>query len=147
MFGNKYSGAELSLVVDDDMRNIDLELKTEKWKKPVNAAQASGGERRRFTLSILGALREITPRRCNVMFLDEPFSDLESAGKAMFVERLLPMMLERAPGLTSIFVIAHDQEVLQSAANTFDRVWLTKNARKTGSVVDVNARFSRTELS
>jgi DNA repair exonuclease SbcCD ATPase subunit len=135
MFSSKYRNASIRMTVDDDFKNVDMSLKTEGWKKPVSALQASGGERRRFTLAILGALREITPRRANVLFLDEPFQDLKSSGKMLFVERVMPMMLERCPGLTSIFVIAHDHEVLHSAANSFDSVWQVKNSRKHGSII------------
>ena len=75
------------------------------------------------------------------MFFDEPFADLESEGKLLFVQRLIPTLMERCPDLESVFVIAHDAEVLQSANDSFDSVWQVERDER-GSRIELGKRLS-----
>lgn len=143
MFGKTYKGASASLEISDDMKKVDLILKTRSWKKPVSAIQASPGERAKFSLAILGALREVTPRPTNVMFLDEPFNNMESEAKMLFLERMMPLMLERCPGLASVFVIAHDKEILEGPSGVWDDVWWVENTKREGSRVKTGMKLSQ----
>jgi DNA repair exonuclease SbcCD ATPase subunit len=128
----EYAGAEIRLKVSDDLTSVDMELRSRATSPWLSAIQASGGQRRRFTLATIAALREISPRKANIMFFDEPFADLESEGKLLFVNRLLPTLMDRCPDLESVFTVAHDYEVLQSAKDAFDHVW-TAQRSNTGS--------------
>lgn len=136
MSSNQYTGAEVKLSVSDDLKDVDLMLRTGENTPWVSAVQASGGQRRRFTMAIIAALREVSPRKANLMFFDEPFADLESEGKLLFVQRLIPTLMERCPDLESVFVIAHDQEVILSARDSFDQIWQVFRDEK-GSRVEV----------
>jgi DNA repair exonuclease SbcCD ATPase subunit len=123
MSASQYAGAEVKLVVSDDLKDVDLTLRVGKNMPWISAVQASGGQRRRFTMAILAALREVSPRKANVMFFDEPFADLEAEGKLLFVNKLIPTLMDRCPDLESLFLIAHDAEVLQAGNDAFDDVW------------------------
>jgi DNA repair exonuclease SbcCD ATPase subunit len=123
MSARQYEGAEVKLVVSDDLKDVDLTLRVGSNMPWISAVQASGGQRRRFTLAILAALREVSPRKANIMFFDEPFADLEGDGKLLFVNRLIPTLMDRCPDLESLFLIAHDAEVLQAGNDAFDSVW------------------------
>ena len=141
MSSNQYTGAQVKLSVSDDLKDVDLMLRTGEHTPWVSAVQASGGQRRRFTMAIIAALREVSPRKANLMFFDEPFADLESEGKLLFVQRLIPTLMERCPDLESVFVIAHDAEVLQSANDSFDSVWQVERDER-GSRIELGKRLS-----
>ena len=141
MSSNQYTGAEVRLSVSDDLKDVDLMLRTGEHTPWVSAIQASGGQRRRFTMAIIAALREVSPRKANLMFFDEPFADLESEGKLLFVQRLIPTLMERCPDLDSVFVIAHDAEVLQSANDSFDSVWQVERDER-GSRIELGRRLA-----
>jgi hypothetical protein len=49
--------------------------------------------------------------------------------------------MERCPDLTSVFLIAHDKEVLESAPNAFDQVWAVEQD-DLGSRIHLNQRLS-----
>lgn len=123
MSSDQYTGAEVKLEISDDLKKVDLMLRPGKSAPWVSAIQASGGQRRRFTLAIIAALREVSPRRANLMFFDEPFADLESEGKLLFINNLVPTLMERCDDLDSLFVIAHDREILEASNDAFDTVW------------------------
>lgn len=123
MAESQYEGAEVRLTISDDLKDVDMELCAGKNRKWISALQASGGQRRRFTLAIIAALREVSPRKANIMFFDEPFADLQAEGKLLFINRLVPTLMERCPDLESLFLIAHDAEILQAGNDTFDDVW------------------------
>jgi DNA repair exonuclease SbcCD ATPase subunit len=141
MTSAQYTGATAKLEVSEDLQSIDLRLRPSETAQWLSGFQASGGQRRRFTLAIQAALREVSPRQANIMFFDEPFSDLESEGKHLFVNRLLPLMLERCPGLESVFIIAHDKEVLESSNQAFDEAWRVTGP-KGGSTITTGLRLS-----
>lgn len=141
MSSAQYTGATAKLEVSEDLQNVDLMLRPSESGQWLSGFQASGGQRRRFTLAIQAALREVSPRQANIMFFDEPFSDLESEGKHLFVHRLLPLMMERCPGLESVFIIAHDKEVLESSNQAFDEAWRVTGP-KGGSAVATGLRLS-----
>lgn len=143
MSTHQYEGASMKLVVSDDLEEIDLVMKPSRFNTELQSVQASGGQRRRFTLALLGALREVSPRTSNVMFLDEPFADLQSQGKLLLLNRLLPLMLERCPGLESVFVIAHDREILESSNTSFDDVWRMTNHGEAGSRINTGLTLSK----
>lgn len=134
MSANQYEGAEVKLVVSDDLKDVDLTLRTGHNLPWISAVQASGGQRRRFTLAILAALREVSPRKANVMFFDEPFADLEGDGKLLFVNRLMPLLMDRCQDLESIFLIAHDAEVLQVSNDCFDSVWMVERDGQSSTI-------------
>jgi DNA repair exonuclease SbcCD ATPase subunit len=123
MASSQYAGAEVKLSITDDLKKVELMLRAGKHSPWISAIQASGGQRRRFTLAIIAALREVSPRRANLMFFDEPFADLESEGKLLFINRLVPTLMERCDDLDSLFVIAHDKEILEASNDSFDSVW------------------------
>ena len=130
----QYEGAELRLSTDDAFSKLIVEMKTgthEPWIQPL---QGSGGQRQRLTLASVAALREVSPRTTNVMFWDEPFTNLRPDGKLLVVQRLIPTLRDRCPDLESIFLIAHDPEVLGLSVDTFDEVWAVRRER-TGSSV------------
>lgn len=141
MSSAQYTGATAKLEVSEDLQSIDLMLRPSEGSQWLSGFQASGGQRRRFTLAIQAALREVSPRQANVMFFDEPFSDLESDGKHLFVNRLLPLMMERCAGLESVFVIAHDKEILESSNQSFDEAWRVTGPRG-GSTITTGLRLS-----
>jgi DNA repair exonuclease SbcCD ATPase subunit len=143
MSTSQYEGSSVKLSVSDDLEDIDLVLRPSKYNNEVSPVQASGGQRRRFTLALLGALREVSPRTTNIMFFDEPLADLQSEGKLLFLNRLLPLMLERCPGLESIMVIAHDREVLDSSNTSFNEVWKVTNHGSSGSKVTTGLNLSK----
>ena len=143
MSTHQYEGASMKLVVSDDLEEIDLVMKPSRFNTELQSVQASGGQRRRFTLALLGALREVSPRTSNIMFLDEPFADLQSEGKLLLLNRLLPLMLERCPGLESVFVIAHDREILESSNTSFDDVWRMTNHGEAGSRINTGLTLSK----
>jgi DNA repair exonuclease SbcCD ATPase subunit len=142
MSANQYSGAELKLSVSDDLKDVDLQLRAGRHMPWISAIQASGGQRRRFTLAIIAALREVSPRKANAMFFDEPFADLEGEGKLLFVNRLVPTLMDRCPDLESMFLIAHDAEILQAGADAFDNVWLVERDER-GSHLRMDQKLSR----
>lgn len=135
MSSSQYDGAEIKLSVSDDLKDVDLSLRVGRGMPWISAVQASGGQRRRFTLAILAALREVSPRKSNIMFFDEPFADLESEGKLMFVNRLVPLLMDRCPDLESLFLIAHDQEVLQAGNDAFDSVWTAERDERGSRII------------
>lgn len=135
MAANQYEGAEIKLSVSDDLKDVDLMLRTGRSLPWISAVQASGGQRRRFTLAILAALREVSPRKANVMFFDEPFADLEGEGKLLFVNQLMPLLMDRCPDLESIFLIAHDAEVLQVSNDCFDSVWTVEREGQSSKLI------------
>lgn len=141
MSANQYQGAEVRLSISDDLKDVDLLLRSSEHEPWISAIQASGGQRRRFTMAIIAALREVSPRKANLMFFDEPFADLESDGKLLFVNRLIPTLMERCPDLDSVFVIAHDQEVLSAANDSFDSVWQVERDER-GSRLDLGHRLA-----
>lgn len=134
MSSRQYEGARLELDISDDLDEIDLVITPSRFNPNVTPLQASGGQRRRFTVALLGAFREVSPRTSNIMFFDEPLADLQPDGKHRFLNRLLPLMMERCPGLESIFVIAHDREALDASNAQFDDVWKV-TANPTGSIL------------
>ncbi len=141
MAANQYEGAEVKLAVSDDLKDVDLMLRVGRNMPWISAVQASGGQRRRFTLAILAALREVSPRKANIMFFDEPFADLEGEGKLLFVNRLIPTLMDRCPDLESLFLIAHDAEVLQAGNDAFDSVW-TVERNEQGSRLVMDQKLS-----
>ncbi len=141
MSSHQYTGAEVKLSVSDDLKDVDLMLRTGGHAPWISAIQASGGQRRRFTMAIIAALREVSPRKANLMFFDEPFADLESDGKLLFVQRLIPTLMERCPDLDSVFTIAHDAEVLQAANDSFDSVWQVERDER-GSRIEIGKRLA-----
>jgi DNA repair exonuclease SbcCD ATPase subunit len=141
MSARQYEGAEVRLAVSDDLKDVDLTLRVGKNMPWISAVQASGGQRRRFTLAILAALREVSPRKSNIMFFDEPFSDLEAEGKLLFVNKLIPTLMDRCPDLESLFLIAHDAEVLQAGNDAFDSVW-TAERDEQGSRLILDQKLS-----
>jgi len=141
MSANQYEGAEVKLVVSDDLKDVDLTLRVGKNMPWISAVQASGGQRRRFTMAILAALREVSPRKANVMFFDEPFADLEAEGKLLFVNKLIPTLMDRCPDLESLFLIAHDAEVLQAGNDAFDDVWTVERDEQ-GSRLTMGQKLS-----
>ena len=141
MSSAQYTGATAKLEVSEDLQSIDLMLRPSEGSQWLSGFQASGGQRRRFTLAIQAALREVSPRQANIMFFDEPFSDLESEGKHLFVNRLLPLMMERCGGLESVFIIAHDKEILESSNQSFDEAWRVTGPRG-GSTITTGLRLS-----
>jgi DNA repair exonuclease SbcCD ATPase subunit len=141
MSSNQYTGAQVKLSVSDDLKDVDLMLRTGEHTPWISAIQASGGQRRRFTMAIIAALREVSPRKANLMFFDEPFADLESEGKLLFVQRLIPTLMERCPDLDSVFVIAHDAEILQAANDSFDSVWQVERDER-GSRIELGKRLA-----
>lgn len=141
MSANQYVGSEIKLQISDDLKKVDLMLKAGKYSEWVSAVQSSGGQRRRFTLAIIAALREVSPRKANLMFFDEPFADLQGEGKLLFINRLVPTLIDRCEDLESVFVIAHDQEVLEAGNDAFDSVWLAERG-PTGSKLLLDQRLS-----
>lgn len=141
MAASQYTGAELKLTVSDDLKDVDLQLRAGRHMPWISAVQASGGQRRRFTLAIIAALREVSPRKANIMFFDEPFADLEGEGKLLFVNRLIPALMDRCSDLESLFLIAHDAEVLQAGNDAFDSVW-TVDRDEHGSKLTMGQRLS-----
>ena len=144
MSADQYQGAEIRLNISDDLKKVDMQLKAGRYSDWVSALQASGGQRRGFSLSIIAALREVSPRKANVMFFDEPFADLEGQRKLLFVNKLLPLLMDRCEDLESVFVIAHDQEILETSNDTFDSVWMaTRDA--TGSHLQIGQKLAMVE--
>ena len=143
MSTSQYEGSSMKLHVSEDLEEIDLIMRPSKFNHEVLSVQASGGQRRRFTLALIGAIREVSPRTTNAMFFDEPLSDLQSEGKLLFLNRLLPLMLERCPGLESVFVIAHDREVLDSSNTAFSDVWKVTNHGNAGSKITTGLSLSK----
>jgi DNA repair exonuclease SbcCD ATPase subunit len=124
-----YKGAVCTLKVSDDLTDVEVGLKTGVNDGWITSTQASVGQRQLFTLAMLCALREISPRAANVMWFDEPFTGMEASDKLRVVTRLFPTLRSRCPDLESLFIVAHDAEILQSANDTFDQVWtVTRDA-------------------
>ena len=134
MSASQYMGAEVKLSITDDLKRVDLMLRAGRHAPWISALQASGGQRRRFTLAIIAALREVSPRRANLMFFDEPFADLESEGKLLFINKLVPTLLDRCDDLDSLFVIAHDSEILEAGNDAFDTVWEARRELTTSRI-------------
>lgn len=143
MADSQYAGAEVKLSITEDLKKVDLMLRTGKHTPWISALQASGGQRRRFTLAIIAALREVSPRRANLMFFDEPFADLESEGKLLFINKLVPLLMDRCDDLDSLFVIAHDREILEASNDAFDSVWQAERHPGRGSVITTDHRLAR----
>lgn len=141
MATNQYAGADMKLVVSEDLDHIDLLLRPTRFGGEVSALQASGGQRQRFTVAILGAVYETSPRKANVLFYDEPFGHMEGDGKVLVMQRLIPMMMDRCPSLESVFVISHDKEILESSNDHFDSVW-TVDLDENGSRVRIGQKLA-----
>jgi len=144
MSSSQYLGAEVKLSISDDLKKVDLMLRAGSRSSWTSAIQSSGGQRRRFTLAIIAALREVSPRRANLMFFDEPFADLESEGKMLFLDRLVPTLMDRCDDLDSIFVIAHDREILEASNDSFDSVWQAERLPN-GSRITTDQKLSLVE--
>jgi DNA repair exonuclease SbcCD ATPase subunit len=141
MASDQYRGADVRLIVSDDLEQVDLQLKPSRFGPTVSALQASGGQRQRFMLAILAAIYESSARKANCLWLDEPFGHMESDGKALVTNRLLPMLMDRCSSLESIFVIAHDKEILESANDSFDSVW-TVDRDEQGSRITIGQKLA-----
>jgi len=147
MAENQYRGSEIKLNISDDLKSVELMLKAGRYSEWVSALQSSGGQRRGFTLAIIAALREVSPRRANIMFFDEPFADLESERKLLFVNRLMrlmPLLRDRCEDLESIFLIAHDREILEASNDSFDTVWVAERDA-TGSRLLLDQKLAQVE--
>ncbi len=138
---SSYKGAALKFEVSDDLESIDLLLKPSRFGPWVSALQASGGQRQRFMLAIYCGQYEVSPRKANVLWLDEPFTGMESEGKVIFINRVLPMLKERTASLESVFVISHDQEVLSAANDSFDSVWTVERDER-GSHIQMGQKLA-----
>jgi DNA repair exonuclease SbcCD ATPase subunit len=137
----QYLGAGLKFEVSDDLESVDLMLKPSRFGPWLTALQNSGGQRQRFMLALYAGLYEVSPRKANALFMDEPFSGMEGEGKLRFINHVLPLLQERCPGLESIFVISHDDEVLNAANDSFDSVW-TADRDERGSAIHIGQRLA-----
>lgn len=138
---DQYKDAALKFEISDDLEDVDLMLKPSRFGPWLSALQNSGGQRQRFMIALYAGLYEVSPRRANAIFLDEPFVGMQGDGKLLVINRLLPLLQERCPGLESIFVISHDDEVLNAANDSFDSVW-TVDRDERGSSIHIGQRLA-----
>jgi DNA repair exonuclease SbcCD ATPase subunit len=123
----QYIGSEIMLNVTPDYKTVEMMIRTkgnQTFEKPI---VASGGQQRRFTSALVGAIVEASVHKTNVLLLDEPFANLRTEGKYALLERLIPTIQERNPNITSVIISAHDKEILQMSPDTFTDVWIVEN--------------------
>ncbi len=123
MTSGTYDGCEAKFEIADDLSKVDLKLRSGNGAPLLTPAQSSGGQNRRFGLAVSAAMRETSPRHANFMFFDEPFTSLSGDGKDRFVNSLIPTLMGRNQDLTSVFIVAHDEEVLKSSKSAFRSIW------------------------
>lgn len=119
-----------------DAGNISImwKRKDEEGEYDVDVSLMSGGEAKRLAVALVLALASCVPskKRANILILDEIDGQLDSEGKYLFANELLPALKQ---DYKSVFIISHNESVQQ--ADVYDQVWyFTKPERSHYTLVD-----------
>lgn len=108
-----FPGKNVQVKVDD--RKADaFDILFEKGGKIIPLDSLSGGQGKKIAIAIILAFTQLTSKRVNVLFADEPYSALDRPSRQLCDE------LIREAGVSSTFLMTHDLDLL---AKRYDQVW------------------------